>query len=302
MVILDFEDYVQPKDIKRALVDAGLWDRVCDPEPDAARLAARCTTLIVPKGDKTEKPRRLDRDEREARRRGAVAARRPTTSPRRRRSRSRRSREFNCKPNRGGTDKSFFILNHWLRPNGPPDPVEAAKVNSKKVLTARLQQCITQRQQIPNAVAVDFTAIGDLYKTVNRFNAAIARQSGVTATVSKVVQQLRDREGLTDSELQELNALHRLPRISESRARALLGPIADDIPTPRALPELASPCPPGPTRRARPRSRPPSAPRAQALHHDHDVARVVDHHAGTAGGLRPRLTLTPRRAAPRSGG
>ena len=43
--------------------------------------------------------------------------------------------QFNCNPNRGGNDKAFFILNHWLRPNGPPDPVAAAKVNSQKVLT-----------------------------------------------------------------------------------------------------------------------------------------------------------------------
>jgi hypothetical protein len=153
--------------------------------------------------------------------------------------------QFNCKPNRGGTDKSFFILNHWLRPNGPPDPVEAARVNSKKVLTARLQQCIAQRLQIPNAVAVDFTAIGDLYRTVNRYNAAIARQSGVTETVSKAVSQLRSREDITDAEVTELNALHRLPAISETSARTLLGPLADAIPAPRALPKLASPCPPG---------------------------------------------------------
>ena len=50
--------------------------------------------------------------------------------------------QFNCKPNRGGDDKSFFIVNHWLRPDGPPDPVEAAQVNSQKVLTARLQRSL----------------------------------------------------------------------------------------------------------------------------------------------------------------
>ena len=50
-------------------------------------------------------------------------------------------------------------------------------MNSQKVLTQRLQQCITQRQQLPNAVAVDFTAQGDLYKTVNQFNGWV--RSGV---------------------------------------------------------------------------------------------------------------------------
>jgi hypothetical protein len=153
--------------------------------------------------------------------------------------------QFNCKSNRGGTDKGYFIVNHWLRPDGPPDPVEAAKVNSRKVLTQRLQQCITERQQLPNAVAVDFTAQGDVYKTVNQFNAAIARQSGVTAMVNQAVEQLREREGITDAELRELRGLHRLPKISEEKARALLGPLTDRIPAPVDLRTFASPCPPG---------------------------------------------------------
>jgi hypothetical protein len=136
-------------------------------------------------------------------------------------------------------------VNHWLQPGGLPDPSSTAKTNSEKVLTARLQQCITTRQQLPNAVAVNFTSQGDLYKTVRRFNAAIARQSGVTAIVSKTVEQLRAREGITDAELRELKGLHRLPKISEAKARALLGPMADSIPTPRRLGDLASPCPAG---------------------------------------------------------
>ena len=57
--------------------------------------------------------------------------------------------DFNCNPNRGGTGKDFFILNHWLRPDGPPDPVAAGSVNSQKTLTHRMQQCITERQTRP---------------------------------------------------------------------------------------------------------------------------------------------------------
>ena len=117
--------------------------------------------------------------------------------------------QFNCKPNRGGNDKSFFIVNHWLRPNGPPDPVEAAKVNSKKTLTARLQNCIATRQQLPNALAVDFTAVGDLYKTVNLFNAAIARQTHVTPILNETIRQLRALGKITDA---QANEYRRLPR------------------------------------------------------------------------------------------
>src|SRR5262249_51217412 len=95
--------------------------------------------------------------------------------------------KFDCLPMRGGTDKSFFIVNHFIDPGDLPDPVAANTINSKKVLTARLQQCIAERKQIPNAIGVNFTSQGDLFDTVNRFNAAIARQSGVTAMVSKTV-------------------------------------------------------------------------------------------------------------------
>jgi len=243
VVIIDVEDYIQPKDLKRALVDAGLWHRVWRPSPKQYGWPS-LYDMIVPSGKQEEKPRRLIVM---SEKHGGeqpwllgtydVSQETPftfTSIP-----------QFNCEKNRGGTDKAFFIVNHWLRPSGPPDPVEAGKVNDRKVLTARLERCIAERQQIPNALAVDFTAIGDLYRTVNRFNAAIARQSGVTTTVSKVVSQLRNSEDITDAELTELNALHRLPKISETTARTLLGPLADAIPTPTALHSFANPCPPG---------------------------------------------------------
>ena len=149
--------------------------------------------------------------------------------------------QFNCNPNRGGKDKAFFILNHWLRPNGPPDPVAAAKVNSQKVLTARMQDCIAKRGQLPNTLAVDFTSQGDLQKTVRRYNAAVARQSGVTAIVDETVRQLRESGLETDN---QLNALRRLPKISEKEARKLLGPLADSMTTPRA-PGIRRPVPAG---------------------------------------------------------
>ena len=246
VVVIDVEDYVQPKDLRRALVDGGLWDRVYKPGPRQIGWPT-LEQMVTPKENaknQDENPRRLIvMSEKHAGQAswllGAydVSQETPFTF--------NAISQFNCKANRGGTDKSYFIVNHWLRPDGPPDPVAASKVNSRKVLTQRLLQCITEREQIPNAVAVDFTAQGDLYKTVNQFNAAIARQSGVTAMVNKAVEQLRDREGITDAELRELRGLHRLPKISEKKARELLGPLADRIPTPVALREFAAPCPPG---------------------------------------------------------
>jgi hypothetical protein len=105
-----------------------------------------------------------------------------------------------------------------------------------------MQDCIAKRGQLPNALAVDFTSQGDLQKTVRRYNAAVARQSGVTAIMDETVRQLRESGLETDN---ELNALRRLPKISEKEARKLLGPLADSLATPRALLEFADPCPPG---------------------------------------------------------
>lgn len=244
VVVLDVEDYVQPEDLKRALVKYGLWDRVWMPNPRQIGWPS-LYDMVVPKTkaqfELGENPRRLVLM---SEKHGGiypwligaydVAQESPFTftSP----------SQFNCKPNRGGTDKSFFILNHWLRPDGPPDPVEAGKVNAQKALTARMQDCITTRGQLPNAVAVDFNSVGDLYKTVRRYNAAVARQSGVTAVIDETVRQLRVSGLQTDN---ELNELRRLPKVSEQEAVKLLGPLAHSLATPKALVEFADPCPPG---------------------------------------------------------
>ena len=245
VVVVDVEDYVRPKDLKQALIDGGLWDRVWRPSPKQYGWPT-LEQMVTPKHDQgQENPRRLIvTSEKHAGEASwllgtyDIAQETPYSVP-------TSSSKFNCNPQRGGTDKSFLIVNHWLKSNGPPDPILATKTNSSKVLTQRFQQCIAKRQQIPNTVAVNFTSQGDLFKTVNMYNAAIARQSGVTPMVTKAVKQLRDREGITDSELRELNALHRLPKISAAKARALLGPLADKVPTPTALSTFAAPCPPG---------------------------------------------------------
>jgi hypothetical protein len=245
VVVVDIEDYVQPKDLKQALVEGGVWDRVWRPSPKRIGWPT-LEQMVEPKNKKdTENPRRLIvTSEKHAGEASwllgtyDIAGETPYTVP-------TSPSKFTCDPKRGGTDKSLLIVNHWLKSDGPPDPVAANSTNSRKVLTQRLQQCIAKRGQIPNAVAVNFTTQGDLFKTVNLFNAAIARQAKVTPMVTKVVKQLSAREGITDAQLRELNALHRLPKISDANARKLLGQLADRIPTPVALRTFASPCPPG---------------------------------------------------------
>ena len=100
----------------------GLSHRVWTTEPEAVRVAVAVRHGRPRRRTQTENPRRLIVMSEKHAGEQPVAARHLRASRRRRRSRSRRSRDFNCQPNRGGTDKSFFIVNHWLRPERPARP------------------------------------------------------------------------------------------------------------------------------------------------------------------------------------
>jgi hypothetical protein len=75
-----------------------------------------------------------------------------------------------CQPNRGSSDNPLFLLNHWIDTSPAPKPTNAAKVNEYKALLARAQECERVRDQIPNLIAVDFYATGDLIKVVEKLN------------------------------------------------------------------------------------------------------------------------------------
>jgi hypothetical protein len=235
VVILDMEDYIQPKDMKQALDDAGLGPRLLTLTP--AQLKTKTLgDLVTPKHKKdTDQPRRLIVV---SEKHGGVEKFMPKTyslfqeTPYTFTS----INEFNCKPNRGGANKPLLLINHWLRPDGPPDPTAANQVNSRTVLTKRFEQCINRRKKLPNAIAVDFTAIGDFYSTMNRFNAAVAKVTGVTASVDRVIRHHRSSADITEAQLAELRGVRRLPKISEKDALALLGPVAPQLVRP---PEIA---------------------------------------------------------------
>ncbi len=249
VVIIDIEDYVQPHDFKQALIDADLFDRVWQPKK-----MGKWPTLynmVVPSNPKDEQNlRRL------------IVMYEKHKSPYKWLLNTYKVSEetnffyksvakFDCLPKRGGTGKSFFIVNHWINSGGIPDPVDAAKTNSEATITKRVQQCVATRGKPPNTIAVDFTASGDLYKTVRTLNSAIARQSGVTQRIDEITaaaRYYRDSPLVSakDSKfyaktLKEIRGLHRLPRVSAKKARALLGPVADSLPKPPSLEDLVSP-------------------------------------------------------------
>ena len=68
---------------------------------------------------------------------------------------------FSCDRNRGPDDAPLLLLNHWL--SGFTSLVtDAQLVNASDVLLPRAEQCAGERQ-LPNFVAVNYVAIGDVY-------------------------------------------------------------------------------------------------------------------------------------------
>jgi len=77
--------------------------------------------------------------------------------------------DFSCDPNRGGTGKPFFLLNHWIQ-RAAPNRVDAAIVNDYDFLLSRAQQCAEERGKTPNFIAVNFYRQGDLLRVVDTLN------------------------------------------------------------------------------------------------------------------------------------
>ncbi len=75
---------------------------------------------------------------------------------------------FNCDSNRGPDDAPLLLLNHWL--SGFTSLVtDAELVNDREVLLPRAEQCEGERQ-LPNFVAVNYVAIGDVFTVVDTLN------------------------------------------------------------------------------------------------------------------------------------
>jgi hypothetical protein len=82
-----------------------------------------------------------------------------------------RPEDFACGRNRGDSDASLFLMNHWVsRPNSAPDRATALQVNAHDVLVGRARTCERERGQMVNYVAVDFSNLGDVMGAVDTLN------------------------------------------------------------------------------------------------------------------------------------
>ncbi len=236
LVVLDFEDYVQPKDLRAALKESGLWDRVRTVTPEQIHAVPLGSLLARSKGNTENQRRVITTSEKH----GNVASWLPATyslfqeTPYTFTS----VKDFSCAPKRGRRGNAMFLLNHWLRPDGPPDPAGAAHVNSRSVLLDRFRTCAGERKRLPNVLAVDFTEVGALQATVRDLNGAIAKVAGVTYDIDRSIKNALNSGALTEAEAREIRGLHRLPGTSASKARTVLGPAAQYLTRPTALDKL----------------------------------------------------------------
>ena len=77
--------------------------------------------------------------------------------------------EFSSQRNRGRPDSPLFLLNHWIE-KVTPSPGDADKVNRYDVLLRRGLEFEQVRRNIPNLVAINFYARGDLLQVVDTLN------------------------------------------------------------------------------------------------------------------------------------
>ena len=84
--------------------------------------------------------------------------------------------DFDCRCNRGcpKDDKAWFLMNHWLSTVvGLPDASKAEVVNGFDFLHGRAMQCWNESGRVPNFIAVDHYAVGDLFEVVDALNRAV---------------------------------------------------------------------------------------------------------------------------------
>ncbi|MEW2068593.1 PI-PLC domain-containing protein [Streptomyces sp. NPDC007346] len=85
--------------------------------------------------------------------------------------------EMSCEPNRGGTGKRLFLLNHFVT-NGGGSRLDAGRINSRDWLLERARSCEAERGSPVNFVAVDYTTVGDAPGAVEELNKHRARDRG----------------------------------------------------------------------------------------------------------------------------
>jgi hypothetical protein len=164
VLVVVLQDYITAEHTQQVFEDAGLMDRVwpmtaTDPWPTLRQMIESRRDLVVLSenhgGEVPWMPAAYDVMEETPYEFASIDA-------------------FSCVPNRGGTGKPLFLVNHWIREPGHKPLDDAEVVNSREVLDDRLAECQKVRDRQPGILAVDFVDIGDTFAVVDDLNQALA--------------------------------------------------------------------------------------------------------------------------------
>ncbi|MDH4351003.1 MAG: hypothetical protein OEW56_07635, partial [Gemmatimonadota bacterium] len=78
--------------------------------------------------------------------------------------------DFSCSRNRGDRESPIFLMNHWIESTPAPRPSSAEIVNAADFVVARARECRRTRGKLPNVIAVDFAATGDVVRAAAVLN------------------------------------------------------------------------------------------------------------------------------------
>lgn len=161
VVILFIEDYVAPADIEAAFIRSRLIDYVYTYRPEEGFLTLRAMiergerVVVLSENVGAQPHPDWYHDG------FAIAQETPFSF--------KAATDFSCAPSRGKPDSPLFQLNHWLE-KLTPSPADSAAVNAYPLLLARARQCQRERGRLPNIVAVNFYATGDVIDVVKTLN------------------------------------------------------------------------------------------------------------------------------------
>jgi len=159
VVILVIEDYITPEDLDRLFTESGLVDFAYTGSatvwPTLRDLIATNQRLIVFAESGRPGPTWLH---------PAFATFQETPYT------FHTPDEMSCRPNRGGTTGVLFQINNWIETTPAPRPSNAAIVNAYDPLLTRARRCQGERGHLPNVIAVDFYATGDVLRVARTLN------------------------------------------------------------------------------------------------------------------------------------
>jgi hypothetical protein len=159
VIILFLEDYVTTADSEKAFQEAGLLDHVWTVEPGASLPTLR--EMIEAQRQVLVLSEHLSGPPAWYHRGFELSEETPYTFT--------SAEEFSCEPNRGGTGKPLFLMNHWLT-SGSPDRNASARANSADLLMDRVRACEEARGRRVNMIGVNFYDSGDLLRVVDELN------------------------------------------------------------------------------------------------------------------------------------